>query len=105
MSEEEKAIKWLKDNSYNLSGKELHYSLILFGLINNLQKENQELKNQQKEFIDYLENKIILFQEYMKEFECSDRCHGDYPITYYIVQYKLEETIKQLLKYKEIVGG
>ena len=75
------------------------------GRIERLEKENQKLINQQKEFIDYLENKIILFQEYIKEFECSDRCHGDYPITYYIVQYKLEETIKQLLKYKEIIGG
>ena len=80
-----------------------------------LEKENQELKkqlsnshqmkNQQKEFIEYLESEMILFQEYMKEIECSDRCHGDYPITYYTSKCRLNEVTEILSKYKEIIGG
>ena len=79
-----------------------------------LQQENEELKkqlsnshqmeNQQKEFIEYLESEMILFQEYMKEIECSDRCHGDYPITYYTSKCRLNEVTEILSKYKEIVG-
>ena len=80
-----------------------------------LQQENRKLKqqisnshqmeNQQKEFIEYLENEMILFQEYMKEIECSDRCHGDYPITYYTSKCRLNEVTEILSKYKEIIGG
>lgn len=46
MTEEEKAIKWLEKNTknYNLSGEELHYSLILFYLIINLQQKNKKYK-------------------------------------------------------------
>ena len=101
--------------------------------IEELQQENQELKEQleeinnfinkasfvnieqlmldycakveqQKEFIEYLESEMILFQEYMKEIECSDRCHGDYPITYWSSKYKLNEVAEILSKYKEIIG-
>ena len=80
-----------------------------------LEEENQELKkqlsnshqmkNQQKEFMEYLESEMILFQEYMKEIECSDRCHGDYPITYYTSKCRLNEVTEILSKYKEIIGG
>lgn len=80
-----------------------------------LQQENRKLKqqisnshqmkNQQKEFIEYLESEMILFQEYMKEIECSDRCHGDYPITYYTSKCRLNEVTEILSKYKEIIGG
>ena len=79
------------------------------------ERENQKLKkqlsndhqmeNQQKEFIEYLESEMILFQEYMKEIECSDRCHGDYPITYYTSKCRLNEVTEILSKYKEIIGG
>ena len=70
MNEELKAIDWLraKTISYESRSEELHYALILYNLIMNLQKENQELKkelsnsrqikNQQKEFIEWLENEI-----------------------------------------------
>lgn len=88
MNEELKAIDWLraKTISYESRSEELHYALILYNLIMNLQKENQELKkrlaessiinvadhkyasecedkvitmeNQQKEFIDYLKEQI-----------------------------------------------
>ena len=46
MNEEEKAIEFLKNKTtnYSLSGEELHYYLILYYLIINLQKENQKLK-------------------------------------------------------------
>ncbi len=45
-SEELVAIDWLraKTISYESSSEELHYSLILYNVIMNLQKENQELK-------------------------------------------------------------
>ena len=66
--------------------------------------EIKEYKTQQKEFIEYLESEMILFQEYMKEIECSDRCHGDYPITYYTSKYRLNEVTEILSKYKEIIG-
>ena len=80
-----------------------------------LQQENRKLKqqisnshqmkDQQKEFIEYLESEMILFQEYMKEIECSDRCHGDYPITYYTSKCRLTEVTEILSKYKEIIAG
>lgn len=44
MTEIERAIEWLKDNSYNLAGKELHYSLILFYSIDSLRQENKQLR-------------------------------------------------------------
>ena len=59
MSEEEKAIEFLKNKTtnYSLSGEELHYYLILYYLIINLQKENQKLKASEKarkEAVDYI---------------------------------------------------
>lgn len=69
MSEELKSIDWLraKTISYESRSEELHYALVLYNLIMNLQQENEELKkqlsnshqmkNQQKEFIEWLENK------------------------------------------------
>ena len=64
----------------------------------------ETLLSQQKEFIEYLESEMILFQEYMKEIECSDRCHGDYPITYWSSKCKLNEVAEILSKYKETIG-
>lgn len=69
MSEELKSIDWLraKTISHESRSEELHYALVLYNLIMNLQQENEELKkqlsnshqmkNQQKEFIEWLENK------------------------------------------------
>lgn len=56
MTEEEKAIKWLEKNTknYNLSGEELHYSLILFYLIINLQQKNKKYKETIDKAIEYL---------------------------------------------------
>lgn len=76
-----------------------------------LQRENQELKkqienkeNQQKKFIEYLEKEIYNLDDFMKNIETSNRCHGDYPVTYYIAQYKLQKSKEILSKYKEIIG-
>lgn len=63
------------------------------------------MENQQKEFIEYLESEINLFEKYMKNIERSDRPHGDYPITYWSSKYRLNEVAEILSKYKEIIGG
>lgn len=82
-----------------------------YGDIENLRLENQELKkqienkeNQQKKFIEYLEKEIYNLDDFMKNIETSNRCHGDYPVTYYIAQYKLQKSKEILSKYKEIIG-
>ena len=64
----------------------------------------ETLLSQQKEFIEYLESEINLFEKYMKNIERSDRPHGDYPITYWSSKYKLNEVAEILSKYKEIIG-
>ena len=64
MSEELKAIDFLraKTITYELSSEELHYSLILYNLIMNLQRENEKLKEQLKQKEDII-NKA---KEYIK---------------------------------------
>ena len=74
-------------------------------VVDKIRWENMLLKNQQKEFIEYLEQEISSFEDYMKNIERSDRCQGDYPLTYYMAQYKLGEAKYVLSKYKEIIGG
>ncbi len=60
MSEELKAIDFLraKTITYELSGEELRYSLILYNLIMNLQRENEKLKEQLQQKEDII-NKAI----------------------------------------------
>ena len=107
MSEELKAIDWLraKTISYESRSEELYYALILYNLIMNLQKENEELKkqlsnghqikNQQKEFIEWLEDYIdALIQQ--KE------TVAELDVTEVHILMTLEEVLS---KYKEIVGG
>ena len=107
MSEELKSIDWLraKTISYESSSEELHYALILYNLIMNLQRENEELKqqlsnshqikNQQKEFIEWLEDYIdALIQQ--KE------TVAELDVTEVHILMTLEEVLS---KYKEIVGG
>ena len=65
----------------------------------------ETLLSQQKDFIEYLESEINLFEKYMKNIERSDRPHGDYPITYWSSKYRLNEVAEILSKYKEIIGG
>ena len=66
----------IEDNCYRTypdgdraNNKEIHKS------IQKLQKENQELKNQQKEFIEYLENKISELNEITKNEEDEETIH------------------------------
>lgn len=107
MSEELKSIDWLraKTISYESRSEELHYALILYNLIMNLQKENEELKkqlsnshqikSQQKEFIEWLEDYIdALIQQ--KE------TVAELDITEVHILMTLEEVLS---KYKEIIGG
>lgn len=60
MSEELKAIDFLraKTITYELSSEELRYSLILYNLIMNLQRENEKLKEQLQQKEDII-NKAI----------------------------------------------
>lgn len=60
-------------------------------------KENQELKNQQKEFIEYLENKISELNEITKNEEDEETIH------YALVRITAINEI--LLTYKKIIGG
>ena len=78
MSEELKAIDFLraKTITYELSSEELHYSLILYNLIMNLQRENEKLKEQlqQKEDIinkakEYIINNSLYEEEYDYDYE------------------------------------
>ena len=47
MTEEEKAIKRLEEmtNNYKLNSEDLHYAIILYYLIINLQQENEKLNH------------------------------------------------------------
>ena len=64
-------------------------------LVGKLQRENDKLITQQKEFIEYM-NKTI------KELECDD--FDDEEIKGYLIQRI--DTFKEILsKYKEIIGG
>lgn len=65
-----------------------------------LLEETQELKNQQKEFIEYLENEI----QKQKDYGASFGLFIDRDISEYISE-KIETCQDFLSKYKEIIGG
>lgn len=83
-------------------------------IIAGLKKENKELKNQQKEFIDYLEDKLNMCDGFLdniksdlEEISYAGRISGKSYITTKIMK---NETSKKnyeevLSKYKEIIGG
>ena len=112
MSEELKSIDWLraKTISYESRSEELHYALVLYNLLMNLQKENQELKkqlsnshqikNQQKEFIEWLEKEI----QRQEDYAISLGLTIDYDIAEY-TSGKIDALKESLSKYKEIIGG
>lgn len=126
MNEELKAIDWLraKTISYESRSEELHYALVLYNLIMNLQQENEELKkqlsnshqikNQQKEFIEWLEDKLNMCDGFLdtiksdlEEISYTGRASGK---TYIATQIMKNETAKKcyeevLSKYKEIIGS
>ena len=64
-------------------------------IIAGLKKENQELKNQQKEFIQWLEDYIDALKDQQESVEGLDSCE----------QYTLIALEEILDKYKEIIGG
>ena len=112
MSEELKSIDWLraKTISYESRSEELHYALILYNLIMNLQQENEELKkqlsnshqmkNQQKVFMQWLEKEIQRQEDYAVSLGLT--------IDYGIAEYtsgKIDALKESLSKYKEIIGG
>lgn len=78
------------------------------------ERENQELKNQQKEFIEYLEDKLNMCDGFLdtiksdlKEISYAGRISGK---NYIATQIMKNETAKKnyediLSKYKEIIGG
>ena len=104
MSEELKAIDWLraKTISYESRSEELRYALILYNLIMNLQQENEELKkqlsnshqmkNQQKVFMQWLEQNIENEEYCYLAQNPNERCRKDV----------FEEALS---KYKEIIGS
>lgn len=69
-------------------------------LIEKLNKENQELKNQQKEFIEYLENEKNRLAK-----ECSHTYEDSLGKLLYVNEDIFNEVNKILSKYKEIIGG
>lgn len=56
MSEEQKAIKKLEKitNDYTLNSEDLHYAIVLYHLIINLQQENKELHNKIDNAIEFI---------------------------------------------------
>lgn len=66
----------------------------------NLIKENQELKNQQKEFIEYLENEKNRLAK-----ECSNTYEDSLGKLLYVNEDIFNKVNRILSKYKEIIGG
>ena len=66
MNEEEKSIEFLKNKTtnYSLSGEELHYYLILYYLIINLQQENNQLKERLERIDNYLDKNYTMENQY-----------------------------------------
>ena len=89
MSEELKAIDFLraKTITYELSSEELHYSLILYNLIMNLQRENEKLKEQLQQKEDII-NKA---KEYISK-------HTQHDENGYVVECLYVEEAKELLE-------
>lgn len=129
MNEELKAIDWLraKTISYESRSEELHYALILYNLIMNLQKENQELKKDLEDLFsdnsklrkklensmtfqdyEYTLNKKIQLENQQKEFieylESEIKRLEENNI-YEPLQRTALATFQHVLsKYKEIIG-
>lgn len=105
------AFDWLRAKaiSYESRSEELHYALILYNLIMNLQQENRKLKqqisnshqikNQQKEFIEYLETEKDRLAR-----ECSPIYEDGLGKTRLVSEDIFNEINDVLSKYKEIVG-
>ncbi len=64
-------------------------------IIDGLKKENQELENQQRNFMEWLEDYIDVLKSQQESVEGLDSCE----------QYTLIALEEILNKYKEIIGG
>lgn len=101
-------------STLNLYKGSLHREHEAIHRANDLEEENQELKNQQKEFIEYLEDKLNMCDGFLdtiksdlKEISYAGRISGK---NYIATQIMKNETAKKnyediLSKYKEIIGG
>ena len=80
MSEELKAIDFLraKTINYELSSEELHYSLILYNLIMNLQRKNEKLKEQLKQKEDIINKAKEYVINHLKQDMLSDFTGANY---------------------------
>lgn len=87
--QKELVVKNLKD------GENIYIEYTKDDIIAGLKKENQELKNQQKEFIQWLEDYIDALKDQQESVEGLDSCE----------QYTLIALEEILDKYKEIIGG
>ena len=129
MSEELKAIDFLraKTITYELSSEELHYSLILYNLVMNLQRKNEKLKKQlencycnrtdcsgrikdNKQYdslmqkVESQQKKFIDWLE--KEIENCKYGEENYADGDDMTYHNENELRKEILsKYKEIIGG
>lgn len=76
MNEESVAIDWLRAKaiSYESSGEELHYALILYNLIMNLQRENQELKKQNQKQKEAIDKTLNIVEE---QYSCTDDYYNE----------------------------
>ena len=100
MSEELKAIDFLraKTITYELSSEELHYSLILYNLIMNLQRENEKLKEQLRQKEDII-NKA---KEYIYE---HARIDDEYPAYIEMLLEEKNELLEILDNKGEVTNG
>ena len=79
---------------------ELQYNALKQQKFNELLKENQELKNQQKEFIKWLKDNI----DNLREIISDNRIENNINHLNYLI-YKNNLYTEILQKYKEIIGG
>ena len=78
---------------------ELQYNALKQQKFNELLKENQELKNQQKEFINYLEDEIKRINPKELNIGELNLRLNDIKFTQYLIYKEI------LQKYKSIIGG
>ena len=83
MSEEEKTIKRLKEitNNYSLNSEDLHYAIVLYHLIINLQQENQQLKEDYNKVVHEateFESRVYELEDKInKAIEYIEKCNPD----------------------------
>ena len=102
-----------KDIINSLNNIDFKDSVMVYKTVVNLLEENQELKKQQKEFLEWLENEINICDGFLdaiksdlEEISYAGRVSGK---TYIATQIMKNETAKKcyeeaLSKYKEIIG-